>query len=157
MQLSGRFLFAGLWLYGFLVYFLFFKLFVWLAYSGASPPLPVTHPLVGTGMGVVGGLYFALTLHGLRPRPGATGSSALVSGGCVAILASFLTFVTISVVFALGFVLLQSNQFSSSFFAFPTACISFGGAVFSVWFLYSIPFNFAFGTLARKVLSCSGQ
>jgi hypothetical protein len=154
MQLSNPMLFAGLWVYGFLVYFLFFKLFVWFAYSGASPQIAVTHPLVGAGLGVLGGFYFALTLHGLRPQATSkSGSSIMVSGGCVAILAAFLTFATVTVLSALYLVFFSGREFSSPFHAFLLACTSFGVAVFSVWFLYSIPFNFAFGTLAGKLLS----
>jgi len=148
---------ASLWIYGFLVYLLFFKLFVSWAYSGASPPLPVTHPLFGLAIASVGGLYFALTLSGLRPRREGPGSSAVVSGGCVAILAAFLTFLTISILFALYFVLRRTSELSSPFSALITACISFGGGVFAVWFLYSIPFNFVFGILARKLVSWVSQ
>jgi hypothetical protein len=147
---------AGLWVSGFLVYLLFFKLFVWWAYPGASAQVTVTHPLFGLVVGFIGGLYFALTLTLLTPRPAGPDSSAIFSGGCVAILAAFLTFVTISILFALYFVLGKTDQLSYPFSVFFTACISFGG-VFSVWFLYSTPLSFVFGILARKILSRMGR
>jgi len=153
MQMSTPILFAGLWVYGFFVYFLFFKLFVWFAYSGTSPQLPVTHPLAGAGMAVLGGLYFALALNWLGPRRTSnSGSSVVVSGGCVAVLAAFFTFPTVAVLWSLFFVLSRRSESPSPFYEFLLMLTSLG-TMFSVWFVYSVPVNLAFGTLAGKLLT----
>lgn len=152
MQVSRRMLMAAIWLYGFLAQFVFFNLFVAWAYSGESDS-PFTNPLVGVGLGILGGLYLALTLSGLSPgRTRRPESSTILLAGCFATLAALLTFATYSVMYSACFALRHDGSLLPLLEHFVLACISFGFAVFGIWFLYSIPFGFAFGALAGKLL-----